>query len=146
MTPVSILSVLLIIGFGTYMIYTYRKMKNAPEVESNSAIFELSDMNFAAHVKNGVTLVDFWASWCMPCKMMAPILNEVADELGSTAKVAKLDVQIHQASLAKYGVRNIPTMILFKNGKEINRFVGVKQKSFLVSEINKVKYPCHDVC
>jgi len=121
------------------MYYTYKKIKNTPEVETHSSIIELSDANFAAQVKTGVTLVDFWASWCMPCKMMAPILNEVAGELGSTAKVAKLDVETHRASSSKYGVRNIPTLILFKNGKEINRFVGVKTKSFLISEINKVK-------
>ena len=121
------------------MYYTFKKIKNTPEVEMHSSIQELSDMNFAAQVKSGVTLVDFWASWCMPCKMMAPILNEVADEIGERAKVAKLNVENHRSASAKYGVRNIPTMILFKNGKEINRFVGVKTKSFLVSEINKVK-------
>lgn len=139
MTITLIITGLLFASFATYMYYTYKKIKNTPEVETNSAIRELSDNNFAALVKNGVTLVDFWASWCMPCKMMAPILNEVADELGNTAKVAKLDVESNRSSSAKYGVRNIPTMILFKNGKEINRFVGVKTKSFLVSEINKVK-------
>ena len=134
-----IITLLLTGGFVTYIYYTYKKIKNTPEVETHSAILELSDLNFSAHVKTGVTLVDFWASWCMPCKMMAPILNEVADELEGSAKVAKLDVETHRASSAKYSVRNIPTMILFKNGKEINRFVGVKPKNFLVSEINKVK-------
>ena len=102
-------------------------------------IKELTDQNFQAQVKSGVTLVDFWASWCMPCKMMAPILNEVAEEVGESAKIAKLDVESNRGSSAKYGVRNIPTMVLFKNGKEINRFVGAKSKNFLVSEINKVK-------
>jgi len=139
MTLTFIITGLLIVGLGSYMYYTFKKIKNTPEVEMHSAIKELNDMNFAAQVKTGVTLVDFWASWCMPCKMMAPILNEVADELGGSAKIAKLDVETHRVSSAKYGVRNIPTMILFKNGKEINRFVGVKTKSFLVSEINKVK-------
>jgi thioredoxin 1 len=139
MTLTLIITGLLIVGFSSYMYYTYKKIKNTPEVETHSSIIELSDANFAAQVKTGVTLVDFWASWCMPCKMMAPILNEVAGELGTTAKVAKLDVETHRSSSAKYGVRNIPTLILFKNGKEINRFVGVKTKSFLVSEINKIK-------
>ena len=139
MTLTLIVTGFLIVGLGSYMYYTFKKIKNTPEVEMHSAIKELNDMNFAAHVKSGVTLVDFWASWCMPCKMMAPILNEVADEIGERAKVAKLNVENHRSASAKYGVRNIPTMILFKNGKEINRFVGVKTKSFLVSEINKVK-------
>lgn len=139
MTITLIVSGLIIATFAAYMYMTYKKIRNTPEVEMHSAIKELNDNNFAALVKNGVTLVDFWAAWCMPCKMMAPILNEVADELGSTAKVAKLDVDANRSSSAKYGVRSIPTLILFKNGKEINRFVGVKTKDFLVKEINKVK-------
>jgi len=139
MTITFIVTGLIITAFATYMYMTYKKIRNTPEVEMHSAIKELSDTNFAAMVKNGLTLVDFWASWCMPCKMMAPVLNEVAEELGDKARVAKLDVESNRASSAKYGVRNIPTMILFKNGKEINRFVGVKTKSFLVSEINKAK-------
>ena len=139
MTLSFIIAGLVIVGFISYIYYTFKKIKNTPEVEMHSSIKELSDANFAAQVKSGLTLVDFWASWCMPCKMMAPILNEVADEIGDKAKVAKLDVETHKASSAKYGVRNIPTMILFRDGKEINRFVGVKTKSFLVSEINKVK-------
>lgn len=139
MTITIIVSVLIIATFAAYMYMTYKKIRNTPEVEMHSAIKELNDNNFAALVKNGVTLVDFWAAWCMPCKMMAPILNEVADEIGSTAKVAKLDVDANRSSSAKYGVRSIPTLILFKNGKEINRFVGVKTKDFLVKEINKVK-------
>jgi len=139
MTLSFIIAGLVIVAFISYIYYTFKKIKNTPEVETHSAIKELSDANFAAQVKSGLTLVDFWASWCMPCKMMAPILNEVADEIGDKAKVAKLDVETHRASSAKYGVRNIPTMILFRDGKEINRFVGVKTKSFLVNEINKVK-------
>lgn len=139
MTITIIVSVLIIATFAIYMYMTYRKIRNTPEVEMHSTIRELTDANFAAQVKTGVTLVDFWASWCMPCKMMAPILNEVAEELGTTARVAKLDVDANNASAAKYGVRSIPTLVLFKNGKEINRFVGVKTKNFLVNEINKVK-------
>ena len=138
MTLTLIVTGLLIVGFGSYMYYTFKKIKNTPEVEMHSAIKELSDMNFAAQVKTGVTLVDFWASWCMPCKMMAPVLNETADALGNTATIGKLDVDANRAASAKYAVRSIPTLILFKNGKEINRFVGVKTKDFLLKEIRKV--------
>ena len=120
------------------MYFTYKKIKNTPEEETNSAIKQLSDANFQAQVKNGVTLVDFWAAWCMPCKMMAPVLNETADALGNTAQIGKLDVDSNRESSAKYGVRSIPTLILFKNGKEVNRFVGVKTKDFLLKEISKV--------
>jgi thioredoxin 1 len=69
---------------------------------------------------------------------MAPVLNETADALGNTAQIGKLDVDSNRESSAKYGVRSIPTLILFKNGKEINRFVGVKTKDFLLKEISKV--------
>jgi len=138
MTITVIVTFLLFAGFLTYMYLTYRKIKNTPEEETHSAIQQLSDANFQAQVKSGVTLVDFWASWCMPCKMMAPVLNETAEGLGNTAKIAKLDVDANRESSAKYGVRSIPTLILFKNGKEVNRFVGVKTKDFLLKEISKV--------
>jgi len=139
MTITLIVTALVITGFITYLYFTYKKIKNTPEVETHANIKELTDANFQAQVKSGITLVDFWASWCMPCKMMAPVLNETAEELGSIAKIGKLDVDSNRASSAKYGVRSIPTLILFKNGKEINRFVGVKSKDFLLKEINKVK-------
>ena len=138
MTITIIVTFLLFAGFITYMYFTYKKIKNTPEEETNSAIKQLSDANFQAQVKNGVTLVDFWAAWCMPCKMMAPVLNETADALGKTAQIGKLDVDSNRESSAKYGVRSIPTLILFKNGKEVNRFVGVKTKDFLLKEISKV--------
>jgi thioredoxin 1 len=133
-----IVTTLLFAVFGGYMYFTYKKIKNTPEAETHSAIKQLSDANFQAQVKSGVTLVDFWAAWCMPCKMMAPVLNETAEALGSTAGIAKLDVDSNRESATKYGVRSIPTLILFKNGEEVNRFVGVKSKDFLLKEIYKV--------
>ncbi len=138
MTITVIVATLIIAGFIGYMVYSFKKIKNTPEVEAHSAIKDLSDANFQAQVKSGVTLVDFWAAWCMPCKMMAPVLNDTAEALGNTAKIAKLDVDANRESSAKYGVRSIPTLILFKNGKEVNRFVGVKTKDFLLKEISKV--------
>jgi thioredoxin 1 len=139
MTIAIIVGGLVIVTFITYMYYSFKKIKNTPEVETHANIKALSDANFQAQIKNGIILVDFWASWCMPCKMMAPVLNETAEALGNTAKIGKLDVDSNRESSAKYGVRSIPTLILFKNGKEINRFVGVKTKDFLIKEINKVK-------
>ena len=123
----------------TYFVYNFRKMKNTPVVEDNEKIKKLTDQNFEHQIKSGVILVDFWASWCMPCKMMAPVLNEVSEELTGNATVGKLNVEQNQAASSKYGVRNIPTLLLFKNGIEINRFVGVKTKEFLLKEIIKVQ-------
>ena len=126
-------------GLVAYFFFNYRKMKNTPVIADNDKIKTLTDQNFEHQIKDGITLVDFWASWCMPCKMMAPILNEVSEELTGNASVGKLNVEQHRAASAKYGVRNIPTLLLFKNGKEINRFVGVKSKDFLLKEIIKVQ-------
>jgi thioredoxin 1 len=139
MTVTVIITILIFGSLIAYMYFTYKKLKNTPEADTHAAIKELSDANFQAQIKNGVVLVDFWASWCMPCKMMAPVLNETAEELGTTASIGKLDVDANRASSAKYSVRSIPTLILFKNGKEINRFVGVKTKDFLLKEIKKVQ-------
>lgn len=120
-------------------VLNYRKMKNTPVVADSDKIKTLTDKNFEHQIKSGVTLVDFWAAWCMPCKMMAPILNDLSEVVTGDATVGKLNVDEQKAAAAKYGVRSIPTLILFKNGKEINRFVGVKTKDFLLKEIQKVQ-------
>jgi len=138
MTTTIIVSGLIVAAFIAYMYYTYKRIKNTPEAETHSSIIELNDANFQAKVRNGVVLVDFWASWCMPCKMMAPVLNETADDLGDVAGIGKLDVDENRTSASRYAVRSIPTLILFKDGNEINRFVGVKSKDFLLKEIRKV--------
>lgn len=122
-----------------YIYLNYRKIKNIPEVANNPKIKVLSDKNFQNQIKKGITLVDFWASWCLPCKMMAPVLNDIADELTGDVYVAKLDVEMNQAIAAKYNIRNIPTMVLYREGKEVNRFVGAKSKDFLLKQINLIK-------
>jgi len=113
------------------------KMKNIPVVDDSDKILTLTDNNFQHQTKNKLVLVDFWASWCAPCRMMAPVLNEVADELSGNSHVGKVNVEQFQSLAQKFKVRNIPTMILFKNGKEIDRFVGVKSKDFLLQMISK---------
>lgn len=139
MSNTLIVIIFVLITLVTYFVYNFRKMKNTPVVEDNEKIKTLTDQNFEHQIKSGVILVDFWASWCMPCKMMAPVLNEVSEELNGNASVGKLNVEQNRAASTKYGVRNIPTLLLFKNGKEINRFVGVKSKDFLLKEIIKVQ-------
>ena len=134
-----IITMTLVIAAVAYLYFAARKLKNMPDVPENKNIVILDSSNFQYQLQSGIALVDFWASWCMPCKMMAPILNEVAAEAGGKVKICKVDVQQYQDISAKFSVRNIPTLILFKNGKEINRFVGVKTKQFLQNEINKVQ-------
>jgi thioredoxin 1 len=115
------------------------KMKNIPVVDDNDNILTLTDKNFQHQTKNRLVLVDFWASWCAPCRMMAPVLNDVADELTGNSHVGKVNIEQYQSLAQKFQVRNIPTLILLKNGIEINRFVGIKKKEFLLQQINNVK-------
>lgn len=132
---VAFILLALVISF----VLNYRKMKKAPVVADSDKIKALTDQNFEHQIKGGIVLVDFWATWCMPCKIMAPILNDLSEALTGNASVGKLDVDKNKAASAKYGVRSIPTLVLFKNGIEINRFVGVKTKDFLLKEIQKVQ-------
>ncbi len=116
-------------------IYARAKMKNAPKVADNDKIITLTDINFNQQTKGKLVLVDFWAEWCAPCRMMAPILNEVANDLPEGKYVGKLNIETYQSMAQKFNVRNIPTLILFKDGKEVDRFVGIKTKDFLIKNM-----------
>ncbi|MES2965942.1 MAG: thioredoxin [Bdellovibrionota bacterium] len=98
-------------------------------------ISNTSDTAFEADViKDSVpVLVDFWAEWCGPCKALAPKLEEIAGELAGKAKIVKVDVDANPDSAAKYGVRGIPTLVLFKDGKEVGRLVGNQPKDAIVT-------------
>lgn len=109
-------------------------MAAVPESEK---ILTLTDKNFQAQIQKGLVMVDFWAEWCMPCKVMGPVLNELAEDENFKATVAKLNVDHFQSVSQKQGVRGIPTLILFKNGKEVDRFVGVKPRDFLIKQVLK---------
>jgi thioredoxin 1 len=113
------------------------QMKSLKDVKDSDKVKILTDQNFSARTKTGSVLVDFWASWCMPCKLMVPVLNELAEETDGKVTIAKLNVDEAKATAAKFGVRSIPTLILFKNGKEVHRFVGVKTKDYLLKELDR---------
>ena len=98
---------------------------------------ELTSATFDDAIKQGTVLVDFWAPWCGPCRMQAPILDQVAQEIGDAATVAKINVDEAQGIAAKFGVRSIPTLILFKDGKEVKKFVGLQQAAALVKALKE---------
>ena len=127
----------LIIAFAVFVLIAKSKIKNMASVENHQNILVLNDKNFQSELKGRTVLVDFWADWCVPCKMMAPILNEVSAELSDNKFVAKANIEQYQILAQKYNVRSIPTMIMFKNGKEIERYVGVKQKNYLLEQFGK---------
>lgn len=99
----------------------------------------VTDANFNNEVLSaaGPVLVDFWAEWCAPCKALGPKLEEIAEEMGSRVKIVKLDVDANQEVAAKFAIRSIPTMILFKGGKPVEQIMGNLPKEKLVEFISK---------
>lgn len=91
----------------------------------------ITDETIAKEVEDGLTLVDFWAPWCGPCQMIAPILEELDEELGSDIKIVKLNIDENQLAAAHFAIQNIPTMILFKDGEALEMIVGVQPKELL---------------
>ena len=91
-------------------------------------VAHITDSEFPSVVKDGVTLVDFWAPWCGPCKAIAPMLDELAGELGGKARIVKMNVDENPEVAGSFGIMSIPTLILFKDGKPVNKLVGGQPK------------------
>lgn len=100
---------------------------------------KLTDENFEKEIAEGVTLVDFFADWCGPCKMLAPVLEKLSHELDGKATVAKLDIDASQRVASQFQITSVPTLILFKDGKEVNRIVGLRNldalKQFVMTAV-----------
>lgn len=101
---------------------------------------EVTELNFDAEVlKSAIpVVVDFWAAWCGPCKMIAPLVEEIAQEYAGKVKVCKLDVDANQSLAAKYGIRSIPSLLIFKDGSVVNQVIGAVPKGQLVQKVNEV--------
>jgi thioredoxin 1 len=99
----------------------------------------VNDKSFDQEVLKSETpvVVDFWAPWCGPCKMIAPVLEEIATEKGDALKIAKLDIDENPDLAQKFGVMSIPTLLVFKEGQEVSRIVGYRNKTQLVQQLDK---------
>ncbi|MGI8821105.1 MAG: thioredoxin [Chthoniobacterales bacterium] len=106
----------------------------------NSSTVTIDEANFDAEVTQSTkpVLVDFWAEWCGPCKMIAPLLDEIAREKGDTIKVGKVDIDKNQSLSFKYNVRAIPTLLFFKNGQVVDQVTGMTSKKDLLGRIEAV--------
>ncbi|WP_404404199.1 thioredoxin [Jeotgalibacillus malaysiensis] len=101
------------------------------------AIAHATDQTFATETKEGLVLADFWATWCGPCKMIAPVLEELDSDMGDKVKIVKLDVDENQETASKYGVMSIPTLVVFKDGEIVDKVVGFQPKEALEELLNK---------
>jgi thioredoxin 1 len=106
---------------------------------SKELIQHFNDDHFDAQVKKGVVLVDFHASWCGPCRTLAPVLEQVAKDISGQAAIAKIDIDSEQKTAGRFQITSVPTMILFKDGKEVKRLVGLRSagdiKTFIQSAL-----------
>jgi thioredoxin 1 len=103
-----------------------------------SDVKHLTSANFEKSTSKGLVLVDFWATWCGPCRMLGPVLDQVAAEMGDEAVIAKVNIDEEQDLAVKFGVRSIPAMFILKDGEIVESFVGVKDKSTLVNALKSV--------
>ena len=141
--PLQIALVVIAVAIGTMMLFN-RGNGNVSNATATAAVYEgdskvinLTDAVFEKTIAEVVTLVDFWAVWCPPCRIQNPIIEEVAIEIGNQARIAKLDVDHNPRSASLHRVQNIPTLIIFKDGEPVQRFVGVQQRETLVAAIKK---------
>jgi len=97
---------------------------------------ELTNENFEATVNEGVALVDFWAPWCGPCRMIAPVIEELAEEFDGKAAICKINTDEQQELASKFGIRSIPTILIMKNGEVVETMVGAASKAAFAEKIN----------
>jgi thioredoxin 1 len=104
------------------------------------AVVELNDENFKSEIidEKGLAIVDFWAEWCGPCRMMGPIFDQASEEAAGKAKFGKLNVDEARQTAGEYGVMSIPTLIIFKDGEKVEQLVGVQDKDTLLKKLESI--------
>ncbi len=122
----------------TAILSLFLAIGNVAYSGNDGKVKEVSEKNFENSISKGVVIVDFWATWCRPCLMQAPIFEEAAKEMKGKVTFFKIDVDKAKNVAAKYRISSIPTLIVFKDGKEVTRTMGTQQKENIIAVLNKV--------
>ena len=104
---------------------------------ASDKVITITEDNFASTIAEGVTLVDFWAPWCGPCRMLAPVIDRVAEAIGDDAKVAKCNTDEAGAIATQFGIQSIPTLLIFKDGEKVDTLMGAAQRD--ADLVDKIK-------
>lgn len=100
---------------------------------------ELTKENFQSTIQNGVSLVDFWAPWCGPCRMLSPVIDKVAQDYADKANICKVNTDEQEELAAQYGIRSVPTILFFKDGQVVDQIIGVSSEQALKEKIDSLK-------
>lgn len=103
-----------------------------------SHYIELTNSNFAEHTQSGVALVDFWAPWCGPCRMLSPVIDKLAQDYEGKAKICKVNTDEQEELSAQFGIRSIPTMLFFKNGEVVDQLVGATSEQVIKDKLDSL--------
>lgn len=122
----------------TIILSLFMAIDNMVYADKGGKVKEVTEKSFEKNISKGVVIVDFWATWCRPCLMQAPIFEEAAKEMKGKVAFLKIDVDKAKNIAAKYRISSIPTLIVFKDGKEVTRTMDTQQKENIIAVLNKV--------
>lgn len=132
--PIGILIALLVVA----LYKRYRMLKNLENAPENEKIVKLTDAAFKKTTSKGITLIDFWAPWCAPCKILGPTISELADEFSDKVNICKMNVDENRKTSSELKIRSIPTVIIMHDGAIVGHFVGVKPKYVYVKALKEL--------